>query len=278
MQYIFKLSNQATAPCSIASMKYGFFTVMALCVAIHTACENGSVRSFYQPVLPKLPPHWEEILGDAHWRLEWVGEDGSWREKHISDSRELPELSLIQEWTTPVLAWPFWPEWDLLPGMFRPCGALFPWDASGAKLKLGWKGGVDAFFWKELAAADYSIDTAKKRLPWYFDWPRFRELLYESGNVPEPVRSDPWLPDWKSIAQKTVQSGFDRRRIVARSSTELAIPSLSGRWIGSSPFAAPIYAAPGAPLLLPATDVPDVWVSSLGVLKCSASGWVLRVK
>jgi len=263
-------------------MKYGFFIVMtlemALCLFIQAACENGPIRSIHQPVLPELPSQWEEIPGEVYWRLEWVGEDGTWREKIIRSSREVPELQLIREWTTPVLAWPFWPEWDLLPGMMHPCGALFPWDASGAKLNLCWKGGVEAFFWKELAAADYSSDAARKRYPWYFDWPRFRELLYESGNVPEPVRQDPWLADWMSIAQKTVQSGFDRRRIVSRSFTELAIPGLAGRWIGSSPFAAPIDAAPGIPLLLQAADVPDVWVSSLGILKFSSSGWVLSVK
>jgi len=259
-------------------MKYGFFAGAVIMAAVLTACGDSFAHSSCRLLLPELPPHWEEILGEAHWRLEWVSGEGSWREKDVSGGGELPDLPLIQEWTTPVLAWPYWPERDLLPGTMRPCGALFPWDASGGTLTLSWRGGVDASFWKELAAADFSSEAAKKRFPWYFDWLRFRDLLYESGNVPEPVSLNPWLADWKSIAGKTVESGFDRRRIVSRKFTDLAVPGPGGRWIGSSPFAPPLDASPDGTLLLPAADIPDTWVSSGAVLKCSKSGWVLRVQ
>ncbi|MDR0475627.1 MAG: hypothetical protein LBH43_18385 [Treponema sp.] len=37
------------------------------------------------------------------------------------------------------------------------------------------------------------------RIPWYFDWPRFRELM-DSSDIPEEVRLDPWTADWKTIA------------------------------------------------------------------------------
>jgi hypothetical protein len=122
-------------------------------------------------------------------------------------------------------------------------------------------GGVDAFFWKE-------------RLPWYFDWPRFRGL-FEGEAINEIVRQDPWLADWRDISRRTVQSGFDRRRIVPRVLTKLSIPGLDGYWIGSSPFAEPLETEEGGPLLLMVTDVPDTWVSSGAVLKCSTSGWVI---
>ena len=255
-------------------MKYRFFTGIIVSLVLLAACRDGPILSSYQAVLPELPGHWEETLGEAHWRLEWIGGEGTWLESDIPPGRGAPDLPLMQEWTTAVLAWPFWPARDLVPGMMRPAGALFPWDCSGGKLLLGWKGGVDAVFWKELALADRSTAAAEGRLPWYFDWPRFRELLYESNNVPGAVSQDPWLADWKSIAQKTVQSGFDRRRIVSRTFTGLLIPGLDGRWIGSSPFAPPLDANLDGLLYLNVTGTPDTWVSSAAILRCSTAGWV----
>lgn len=244
--------------------------VIALILAL-VSC-NGPLRSSYRPVLPKLPEHWEDLLGLPHWRLEWINESGAWQEW---EGMKVPEISLCQEWTIPVLAWPFWPEKGLLPAMMRPCGALFPWDASGGKLALSWKGGVDGVFWKEMALAERSSSASEGRLPWYLDWPRFRDLM-ESENIPLNVRTNPWLADWKSIAQRTVQMGFDRRRIVSRTFLLLAVPGLGGRWTGSSPFESPLEVSLGEQLSLLVCDVPDVWVSSGAVLKCSSSGWVYR--
>ena len=258
-------------------MKYRFSLIIVLSLVLVSACGYSPALPSYRPILPELPPYWKEILGEAHWRLEWIGEEGNWREYTVSPGREAPGLSLIQEWTTPVLAWPFWPDRDITPGMMRPSGGLFPWDVSGTKLCLCWEGGVAAFFWQELAAAERTSAASEGRLPWYFDWPRFRELL-AVDSVSEAVRSDLWLADWEGIAAKTVQSGFDRRRIVSRSFTELSIPGLGGRWIGSSPFAPPLDAPLDGPLCLNAADTPDTWVSSGAVLKCSTSGWVYSRK
>ena len=238
------------------------------------ACKDAPISDSYRPVLPDLPTVWYEILGEAHWRVEWVGEGGFWQKKEIGPGQDIPALSLIQEWTTPVLAWPFWPDKNLLPGIMRPSGALFPWDVSGGKLMLSWKGGIDAVFWKELAASEKPSLAAEGRLPWYFDWPRFRELFSENGSLSESVRLDPWLPDWKEIAKKTVASGFDRRRIVSRKLTELVIPDFGGQWTGSSPFALPLDAPSGGPLCVNAADVPEAWISAEGILKCFVSGWV----
>ena len=248
------------------------FTGVAGFLLLLPACKIGSIRSFYRPVFPELPAHWEKILGNPRWRLEWVDENGAWQEWEGVDA---PELSLIQEWTSPVLAWPYWPERDLIPGMMRPSGALFPWDVSGGSLVFGWKGGVEAIFWKELAMAERPTEASEGRLPWYFDWSRFRELL-ESVNIPDKVREDLWLADWKDIAVRTVMSGFDRRRIVSRSFSELVIPDIGGFWAGSSPFA-PAFEAPAeGPLKLSVAETPDTWVAVEGILKCSVAGWVLR--
>jgi len=234
-------------------------------------CDSSYVRPSHRPLLPALPAHWEQLLGQPEWRFEWINVEG--RYCAWEGSAEGPGLSLMAEWTTPVLAWPFWPAWDLRPGMMHPAGALYPWDAAGNELRLSWLGGVEACFWNELADADRNTAAAERRLPWYFDWTRFRELL-GSEDIPETVRLDPWIADWKEIGRKTVQSGFDRRRIVQRKLSELEIPEMEGLWISSSPFMTPVD-APG-PLCIKVSDTVDTWVSANGILKCSIAGWVLR--
>jgi len=239
------------------------------------------IRSSYKPVLPALPDAWSEILGDPHWRMEWIGEEGAWHEWEGRQGAEVPGLSLIQTWTTPVLAWPFWPELGLSPGIMRPSGALFPWDTCGGDLCLSWEGGVDAVFWKELAGAGRQDASAhaelarNERFPWLFDWPRFREIM-EGGDIKAAVRYDPWVVDWKDVGRKTVESGFDRRRIKAMKFTEVEIPLPAGRWLSSSPFTPMLETPPGGRLTLEVTDAVGVWVSSGGILKVSTSGWIFR--
>jgi hypothetical protein len=177
------------------------------------------------------------------------------------------------EWATPVFAWSFWPERNLPPAVMRPGGALIPWDVSGDKIILSWKGGLDAVFWKELSAAERLTEASEKRLPIFLDWPRFRDL-FTSGLLGEKVSLNPWLADWKYISMKTVQSGFDRRRIVPRKMSALVIPEMGGLWINSSPFEEPVYAEPNGSLVLNVSEVADTWISSEGILKCSVSGWV----
>ena len=258
-------------------MKYNYFTGLVIALVLLAACNQGPIPASLRPLFPELPTQWQEILGGNHWRLEWLSEDGLWQEWEVPPGAQTPLISLSAEWTTPVLAWPFWPSWNLPAGVMRPAGALFPWDSAGEKLKLNWMGGVDAIFWKELAlayGAQYRSDpNAPGRPPWFFDWPRFREL-FQGENISDAVQDDPWLADWKDISQKTVQSGFDRRRIVAQNFSELTIPGMGGFWLGSSPFAPPIETDTGGPLVLNVADTTETWVSSRGILKCSSSGWV----
>ncbi|MDR0312769.1 MAG: hypothetical protein LBI14_04160 [Treponema sp.] len=247
--------------------------IICICLVLIVSCGPHPIRGAYTPVLPPLPTAWEEIMGKPHWRLEWLTGDGKWRSW---EGKNPPAIDLMEEWANPVLAWPFWPEKGIYPGIMRPAGGLFPWDITGYCLNLSWKAGIDANFWKELAASsDLQQSSGTPRHPWLFDWPRFRELFSE-GTVDPDILSDPWLADWSFIAQKTVESGFDRRRIKAEPRIEIAIPSLETFWAGSSPFAEPISIAMGEPLVLLVGELPETWVSGAGQLRCHKGAWVFR--
>jgi len=253
-------------------MKTKIFILILLCIAL-TACGNLSILSYYRPVLPELPPHWEEMLGEAHWQLEWLDENGFWKKVNLFPGSNLPDLPLIQEWSTPVIAWPYWPSRNLIPQMMMPAGGIFPWDAGGTGIHLSWRGGIDAVFWKELSIAERNSPASFTRLPWYIDWPRFRELLL-NGNISERVRENPWLIDWKDFAQRTADSGFYSSRLNPSPPNNLSIPGLGGLWINSSPFAEPVRVALEGSLIIPLSPVPETWVSSYGILRVQNMDWV----
>jgi hypothetical protein len=236
------------------------------CLLVLGGCSPPPIPRYYRLSLPGLPDAWEGILGAPLWRIEWIREDGG-EEVYEGSGAGVPEISLMQEWSSPVIAWPYWPERKLFPGDMKPAGAIFPWDVSGDSVTLSWNAGVDAFFWRKLAAG-----AAGSRPPWYFDWPRFREL-FQSAVLSEAVRLDPWRVDWETLAVKTLESGFYRSRIVPRPVTEMSVPGLGGLWIGSSPFAPPLDAPPGGPLILPAGEGVETWVSSEGILRCGGDTW-----
>ena len=245
--------------------------LLSISLVILLSCGQGPIQAAYSPELPALPAVWENILGKAHWRLEWV-ENGSWVSWEGKEG--FPQLSPIQEWTSPILAWPFWPEKGLFPGLMFPAGALFPWDISGSDLVLSWEAGVDAFFWKQISVNEEEEGrSGTPRFPWYFDWPRFRELM-KSEDIPPEIRQNPWLADWSSIAQRTVESGFDRRRIRAEAMTEIIIACPGNLWASSSPFGEPVRVSPGEPLVLLVRDSPDTWISSSGLLRCNRETWI----
>jgi hypothetical protein len=253
-------------------MKQRFLLPLLFLVLILADCSSPPRADFYRPSLPSLPASWGELLGEPEWRLEWIDEEGREKVWEGGARTGFPELSLAQEWSSPILAWPFWPEKGLFPGDMKPAGAIFPWDVSGGRVDLSWLGGVDAFFWRELAAGGTPQVSGTPRVPWYFDWPRFRELLEDPGTK-EAVRLDPWTADWKLIAKNTLESGFSRSRLSPHSPAELTVPGLGGLWIGSSPFAPPLDFPPAGPLALPVGEGAETWVSSLGVLRCSKKAW-----
>jgi hypothetical protein len=127
------------------------------------------------------------------------------------------------------------------------------------------------FYWELVRAGD---GENRLREPQYFDWPRFRELL-DGSALDESIRADPWLADWRNIAIKTVQSGFDRRRIVPQAAEELPVPlPHGGPWIGPSPFGAPVLGEPGEIALFRVTGKVDTYVSPAGLLRCTRNAWI----
>jgi hypothetical protein len=161
--------------------------------------------------------------------------------------------------------------------VFRPAGALYPFDVSGSALTLSWRGGVEAFFYWELASAAQKADpapSASLRRPQNFDWPRFRQLLSDPA-ISETVRADPWTADWRSVAEKVIRSGFDRRRITAARTGLVPAPVSEGPWFGASPFTAPWQAGAGETPLFPVGTETESYFSPAGTLRINKDTWIL---
>jgi hypothetical protein len=199
--------------------------------------------------------------------------DGRWRQEEAGSGLGMVSIESGETWTGAVLAWPHWPGLGCGKGVFRPAGAILPFDCSGDRVTLSWQGGIDAFFYRELARLGWGSSRGPDR----FDWPRFRDL-FSGGNaassapLPE-IRDDPWLVDWTGVAEKTIASGFDRRRLVSAYTGTISVPvPAAGPWAASSPFAKP----PPAGDLWELKTAPwvDTLVSPQGVLKVSRDGFV----
>lgn len=255
------------------ALGWGFLAAVFPVFALN-ACGSGLCASAYQVELPSLPSAWSSLLGSPRWRLEWISPDVRGETLEV-DGNEGTAIRILEEWTTPVIAYPFWPLKGIPPGLMRPAGALFPFDTAGDRIRLHWRGGVDAILYRELAAQYQEHSSGTPRYPHYFNWPRFRSLL-QSPDIDEIVLHDPWSADWKTIALKTAQSGFDRRRIIPMPRKDMAVPvPHEGFWIGASPFADPIYQEPGTDLLLQVCETVDTYLSSSGKLRCTQDAWIL---
>jgi hypothetical protein len=261
-----------------------YFWVIITCVGLSlNNCGEALTDSSFVLELPVLPQAWGDILGSPSWRIEWVNEKGR-KEAMIVQGNDGWNISLPQTWVSAVCAFPFWPQKGIGTGLFKPAGAIFPYDVSGRSLILSWQGGVDAVLYWELAKCygkkgqeevqpeeESQERAAVTRLPMNFNWPRFR-LLFNDPSLNEQVRVDPWLADWAGIAAKIVQSGFDKRRLVPEARSALTVPVSSGPWIGASPFAAPLFFE-----TIPVFSVrptADTWVSKEGVLRCNSEAWI----
>ncbi|MDR2543016.1 MAG: hypothetical protein LBC80_06165, partial [Treponema sp.] len=218
-----------------------------------------------------------------HWRFEWVNPGGL---KQIADfppddSLARLEIEIPASWTNPVTAWPYWPAHNLLPNTFRPAGALFPYDVSKDRLRLSWEAGPDTIFYWELA---FAYDNNDSRIPTNFDWQRFREL-FQTETLSEAVCENPWVVNWRSVAERTIESGFDRRRIVPEVVVSTLIPApvslpdhlqnrWQGPWYGASPFVEPLFFAEWEPPVFPVRPGINVWVSALGILRVNGNSHV----
>lgn len=250
---------------------FSVFLFFPLVLAL-VSCDSRIIPLSYVVDLPELPPAWVEVLGKARWRLEWIDGEGS--PGIMENALQGQRISLLGEWAHPVLAYPYWPERGIPPGLMRPAGAVFPFDTVGGRIRLSWRGGVEAWFFKELAMAAGIENTGNFRLPQYFDWPRFSALL-ESPAVSEEVRRDPWAADWSSIARSTIKSGFDQRRLKGQSLAEIAIPiPQGGLWIGTSPFREARFYEDGEQAVFPAGDQIETCISTGGLLRFNKRTWV----
>ena len=236
--------------------------------------------SRYTLKLPELPSAWELIPGTLHWVIEWQEPMGQPQTREVLGDEKIA-VFLPNTWTNAVFAWPYWPDLAINPGVFKPAGALFPFDVKGTAISLSWQGGVDVMLYCELgitAAESPPADTSVPRLPVNFNWSRFRELYTDPG-VNAEYRLDPWLADWPVIAARIWQSGFDRRRLVPQARQELRVPVEAGFWIGTSPFSEPLFFDNTVPVFrvrtASAAGSPpvDTWVSAKGILRCTTETW-----
>jgi hypothetical protein len=254
------------------------------------SCAEPIIAPAYRVSFPEPPAAWTDALGPPSWELFWVDSRGVLQNARYPEDAE-PRVELAQERASPLLARPFWPavvsagsrtDGSIQSGVMKSAGAVFPFDTASGLIRLSWEGGISAEFYLALArvrlaresgAAD-SIPSGDKRRPEWFDWPRFR-ALFEDGGIPEEAREDPWLVDWDAAAAKTVESGWDSRRIRAAECVPLTVTiPADGLWFGTSPFASPRFRKAGERVDLPARDIPEYLLSPAGYLKYTRSDYV----
>ncbi|MDR2143358.1 MAG: hypothetical protein LBP29_03205, partial [Treponema sp.] len=208
-----------------AKLFCALFSLLAL-----AGCANPVLPSRYSLEFPRLPVSWTEVLGTPSWKVEWYNQDGR-REFAVVDGHSDTTISVFCEWPSPVTAWPFWPDRGIEAGMFRPAGALYPFDVSGDVLRISWPAGADAGFYQALEEAWAGKENANPlRRAAFFDWQRFRDFF--ASGAPAELREDPWLVDWKEAARKTVKSGFWTSYVKARNQTVTEIPvPHDGPWL-----------------------------------------------
>lgn len=234
------------------------------------ACQEDVLYPEYRLEMPDIPLVWAEILGPPRWHIEWVNKDGAvaWADTEAFSL----SVSLLDGWTHPVIAYPYWSSRDISPGVMKPCGAIYPLDVVDGKISLSWQGGVDAVFYRELSKGDND-----KRRPQYFDWKRFRTLFRDEEKLNITIRADPWLADWKDIAKKTVASGFSALKIIPGKTENytIDIPE-DGPWMGTSPFAGAFAWEKEKKTVLQVSSTVDLYFCPKGILRCKKDIWIFE--
>ncbi|MDR0644968.1 MAG: hypothetical protein LBG05_08745 [Treponema sp.] len=224
-------------------------------VCIISACGGTLVGASYDVELPEIPPSWIEVFGEPSWRIEWLNRDGN-LETLETDSMKHIRIHVLQEWTSPVTAYPYWE--GVSPKTLKSAGAIFPFDKKDGAIVLSWIGGVSAEFYLNLARVS---ERSSKYQPQYFDWVRFREIL-------EDAKDDLWLVDWETVCEKTVAGGFNKKYVNVPERETLSLPApADGPWISASPFAAPLT-----------SDILEIKVSSAVDTYFSKEGKLLVTK
>ena len=251
-------------------MKNFYFILTTVFVsALQLVCCGDLCPSRYTLELPKPPEFWVSLLGEPRWQVEWTAPNGEIRTADMESGANL-EVEIPNNWVNPIIARPYWSQHGINPGVFMPAGALFPFDTEKDAIRLSWQAGHDVVFYRELALA---YDQKPVKIPANFDWTRFREL-FQSDSLSEEVRKDPWLVNWRSVAEKTISGNFDKRRLVPEKTEPKKIPVLSGLWYGTSPFAEPLSFKNGE-AVFPVRPGVNVWVSSEGILQVNGNTWML---
>ena len=256
----------------IYSMREFYIVNLLAAYLFFTGCSEAFSPPLYSLKFPQIPEQWECILGSPHWKIEWLNSKGQRKSMILNDTSNI-RINIASNLSNALIAMPFWPEKGIDAGVFKPAGAIFPFDVSGKNLVLNWLGGVEAVLYRELASALNPEDenTVILRQPQYFDWPRFR-LLFNDTSVNGDFRKDPWLADLQNIALKIVQSGFDKRRLIPENRSSLKVPVGPGPWIGTSPFSEPLLFEDSP--VFPVLAATDTWVSKEGVLRCNTQAWI----
>jgi hypothetical protein len=253
-------------------MKINYFKLTIVFVlTLQLACCGDLSPSKYVLKLPNPPEIWVSLLGEPCWRVEWFAPNGQKQTADLQSAGNF-EVELPVTWTNPVIAWPYWPAYNLNPGLFMPAGALFPFDIEENTLKLSWEAGADVVFYMELALA-CANEQKPSKTPVNFDWPRFRGLFHDE-TLGNEVRKDPWLVNWRSVAEKTVSSSFDKRRLVPEKTESMNLPVPSGPWYGTSPFAKPLLFDDKADVTFKTRPGINLWVSADGILRVNGKTWV----
>ena len=250
-------------------MKTPYFLLPILAV-LSASCGGSPLPESYLVKFPVVPSLWTEVLGENQWRLDYYDSQGIFRQAEIAgNSASGAAIDILKEWPNPVLAWPYWPEKDILAGLFYPAGAMYPFDSAGGAIALRWEAGAEAYFYRELDKAQ-ELNTGTNRKPAYFDWKRFRSFFGEE--TAEELRNDPWLANWKDIAEKTVRSGFRKSyvRVENRTAKEITIPH-AGPWLCASPFKKPEIWEKEEIVIFPVSSRPEILVCPDGRLNVSTN-------
>ncbi len=211
---------------------------------------------------PSSPAAWTRLYGRPVWSVRWRDTEG--KEERLDGVTESIPLTIHVDFCSRILAYPYWPLAGIPPGLARPAGALMLWADRARGIELSWEGGVEAIFYDELRLAGGEAAAQ------CFNWPRFRASL-ASSEIEDELNGDPWTVDWRTVALKSVTSGFDLRRLRPRKTSPIScLIALEGPWAYDSPFKNAPIVLPGANIDLYASEAPATLFGPRAFLRYSS--------